>query len=1168
MADLLQIYSFGSLQIVSNGKHVNGFVSQKTQVLLVYLAAMRSPRPRIVLAEKFFPFSDHDQAATNLRVALNNLRKLMPAYVSVTRSEIGVNNDSTIWLDIAALEEDLNTAKSVAQYSTSFSRTAATLFEHAILLYRGDFLEGYRLDAGQATDSIDSWVESERKRLRIQAVEALDYIVGFYLLEGDYITGASYATRLIQIDPIREKSHYQMMMLLTRAGHTDQALSQYQTYRNILAKKSIHPSSELRGLYEQIRDNPNNIASENSQTRPSVTFVPLREQTSSFDSIFNQVLSQLLNPDVVLSDLLTPEIIKKIKEQTPNNLHGYLLERIAEWTTLHYQLDTRFVRLTLLLDQGETAARRYIDIRRYENLHDVLAEVSSPALVLIGSPGSGKSTLLRRLGLDIGLEGLRAPTDQPIPFQVSLAEYQPQKKGYPRPAPLDWLSGQWKRRYPNLPALQVLLENGHMVLLLDGLNEMPHADAVEYWELVKQWQDFLNLYVRNSSGNRAIFSCRSLDYSIPLSTQEMFVPQVRVEPMDDENIRKFLQVYLDSEARAQEAWKELRSNARQIDLFRSPFFLKMLIDQIEDGISVLQGRAQLFSTFVRLLIKREINHPLLKPESLLTKVDRVRLNDTEVARRNPVFLPDEGLLIPTLSSLAYRMQDTHSGREQYQVHVSRQTALSLINTPAERGHDIIRMGCDLSILELDPAFDQVMFSHQLLQEFFAARDITPQTDAAKWYVEWREGMAQPIPPLANTDMLPPLPGTGWEETTIIAAAVIADAEALIHAVMSANLVLAGRCASQPEVHISEGLKDELRWKLIARSEDSRADLRERIAAGITLGLLGDPRFEKRQGAYSNYLYPPMILIPEGDYKIGSEVITDGGSENPIHQVHIKAFQIGKFPVTNAEYALFIEAGGYDDERWWETDFAKIYRRGDGIMDLWKMYWYEERVTHQKWIINGKMQQMVEDNLYSPYLAEEYTRRAQLDDDEFESWLDTVIFRPDLLNTPRNWHNEAFNNPNQPVSGVSWYEARAYCAWLSAQSGKKFRLPTEIEHEAAARGRTGRIFAYGDNFNVALANTVESHIRRSTPIGIFPGGETPEGVADLAGNVIEWTSTALAPYPYVAHDGREDVTRFQTRRILKGGTWPATYQANGRAASRGYGIDIDRNVDYGFRLAMD
>ena len=122
----------------------------------------------------------------------------------------------------------------------------------------------------------------------------------------------------------------------------------------------------------------------------------------------------------------------------------------------------------------------------------------------------------------------------------------------------------------------------------------------------------------------------------------------------------------------------------------------------------------------------------------------------------------------------------------------------------------------------------------------------------------------------------------------------------------------------------------------------------------------------------------------------------------------------------------------------------------------------------------------------------------MSDDDFETLLDTW-YPPGRQAQPEYWNDDAFNNPAQPVVGICWFEAGAYCAWLSAQTGETFRLPTEAEWEAAARGTAARRYAFGDDFDATYCNTFETHVRRTTPIGVFPGGETSEGLVDMTGN---------------------------------------------------------------------
>jgi hypothetical protein len=124
--------------------------------------------------------------------------------------------------------------------------------------------------------------------------------------------------------------------------------------------------------------------------------------------------------------------------------------------------------------------------------------------------------------------------------------------------------------------------------------------------------------------------------------------------------------------------------------------------------------------------------------------------------------------------------------------------------------------------------------------------------------------------LANVDPLPPLPTTGWEETAMLATAMVDKPDAFVSALMAVNLPLAGHCAAQPDVEVSDALTDRLRWMLVARTQDADADLRARIAAGPALGQLGDPRFERRTGPEGDYLLPPLIEVPAGSYPIGSD----------------------------------------------------------------------------------------------------------------------------------------------------------------------------------------------------------------------------------------------------------------------------------------------------------
>jgi len=366
----------------------------------------------------------------------------------------------------------------------------------------------------------------------------------------------------------------------------------------------------------------------------------------------------------------------------------------------------------------------------------------------------------------------------------------------------------------------------------------------------------------------------------------------------------------------------------------------------------------------------------------------------------------------------------------------------------------------------------------------------------------------------------------------------------------------------PELTATPDFKRQIQRALIERTQDTGADLRARISTGLALGYLGDPRFKRKTGPQGDYLLPPLVTIPVGEYAIGSD---EGlyNNEAPAHTARLEAFQIGVFPVTNAEYALFIAAGGYEDEGWWRTDAAKAWRKGERTGEGPKQQWRDDRKTLQSWS-EDHIKELVKQSRITSQQARDWIIIRNWTEERFESWLEEDFPSGKRYTEPGYWNDETYNNPSQPVVGICWHEAWAYCAWISAQAGQAFRLPTEAEFEAAVRGAAGRKYPYGEKFDSARSNTFESHIRRTTPVGIFRNA-TPEGVFDLSGNVYTWTSSAYQPYPYRANDGREDPDRTDQPRVVRGGSW-YNLRNLARASYRSPNYDPDDRADYiGFRV---
>jgi formylglycine-generating enzyme required for sulfatase activity len=158
--------------------------------------------------------------------------------------------------------------------------------------------------------------------------------------------------------------------------------------------------------------------------------------------------------------------------------------------------------------------------------------------------------------------------------------------------------------------------------------------------------------------------------------------------------------------------------------------------------------------------------------------------------------------------------------------------------------------------------------------------------------------------------------------------------------------------------------------------------------------------------------------------------------------------------------------------------------------------------------------------------------------------------------------QAFRFANHPRDTVSWYDAIAYCRWLTAKLGldehHRITLPTEQQWEKAARGEDGRVYPYGNEFDAAKGNTRETGIGQTSAVGIFPAGASPYGALDISGNVWEWTLTEW-------ETGSDANVGSGAARVLRGGSW-GRHQYYAWAASRDYHDPYVRYGSVGFRLA--
>ncbi|MCY6380629.1 formylglycine-generating enzyme family protein [Hoeflea prorocentri] len=231
-------------------------------------------------------------------------------------------------------------------------------------------------------------------------------------------------------------------------------------------------------------------------------------------------------------------------------------------------------------------------------------------------------------------------------------------------------------------------------------------------------------------------------------------------------------------------------------------------------------------------------------------------------------------------------------------------------------------------------------------------------------------------------------------------------------------------------------------------------------------------------AESAFAIPQTTEIPAGPFIMGSDateremayrldeeayghsVTRERGwyDHEPRSTIDLPSFQIAKTPITNAQYAVFLEETGHTP--------PTVSR------DVWEGY-----------------------GLIHPFeRAEPYI------------WNSTAA---------------PGGRESHPVVMVSQRDARAYADWLSKKTGDVWRLPTEAEWEKAARGPQGLYFPWGNDFNAARLNSHDQGPFSTLPVGSYPSGASPYGLLDAAGQVFEWTSTPAGNNRHIVKGGSWD-----------------------------------------------
>jgi len=765
----------------------------------------------------------------------------------------------------------------------------------------------------------------------------------------------------------------------------------------------------------------------------------------------------------------------------------------------------------LALDQAERMAEE--ERRLQERVTDALAR--SQRLVILGEPGSGKTISLRFIALMLahGYGAARLGLDAPyIPLMVRLADFARALEGKPAPSLDNFLLQYIGQEYASHPRLgeflRWALEKGTCMVLLDGLDEVgddPVRGQPLRTGVVQKVQQFTDRWCAADRPNRLVVTSRIEGYWDETLRGFDHVELSRLRPPDE--VREFLLRWYAAHERAHDQALSLkvaegRAEALVADLLprlmaapsvrrlaTNPLLLTILALIHENVGKLPNRRIRLYEICTQTLIESWRQAQTGLPNELLAELG-------------------EETVIRIIAPLAYWLHKEHPGgtasfqewgkrllhilteQEDYEAEEAREIADRFLH------HARYQAG-----LLAERGLGQFGFFHLTFEEHLAAREIARQR------VEKRREMLR-----AHWE------DPRWHEVILLAAGQLGIVEAK-----------------------KDDVSDLLIDLLEIEPQDPEDAGRQVVLAGRALADIGSRSVTKRTGRWVLEALretmqdldpetkrpndPPRL--PVRTRHAAGEVLDELGwlptDLNAWIQIpksvesRPSVFYAAKYPVTNAQYARFIEADGYNNLE----------------------YWPEKTGAREWW---------------------EGTKRRQ----------------PYYWDDPRFGRSRR----GYPVVGITWYEALAYCDWLNqllkrvragedgpdaelvadlvGTPAQEITLPSEAAWVRAAGGEEDDRYpwdpvgAVSDRDDVlARANVKESGLGHTTPVAMYPAGASPYRVMDMTGNVWEWT-----------RDPWEEGSPY---KALRGGSWWYGYEGAG-VGSRVYVLpELHSSLNLGFRV---
>lgn len=791
---------------------------------------------------------------------------------------------------------------------------------------------------------------------------------------------------------------------------------------------------------------------------------------------------------------------------------------------------------------------------------DEIFELGGNGHVIIGGPGSGKTTSLNYIAHELAKRHLEK-TSKIVPILIQLEDVRPSRT----PSWIDLIASIEKldaEEFSEVPCYW----------LLDGLDEIS--------------SDVLSDVIRCVSD---LVSNRPQDKIVASSREELYVqnPQIRffgfrvhkVQPYSKESTFRFIdkwydsieEFYHDNELESKkESLKVAVSSDESLQRLISLPMLATLTVMIHYTEGDLPKRKV-------LLYERAISHLLSKTKGWRSEYSGIQVKSPEVlslaseiafqayfSGESLDSVPATGLKMGQIIEIA----ESHEATE-----INRQSGAQFMLRQRELLSKVELIARDNGLMQ-DNGSGDISFVHKTLQEFLVCyrfqrvADFDQKFDLAQrrhWhepfilYASYAAACNNVYQPLAMIRR--------W--MTLIQEKGGSDDYVLVIIVIGRMLGEMGRGslinASEVTVFDVDTVNERVGiWtqtqKLLEEAVFRSRDALDRIEYLEVLGQLGDPRLlnygpNDRDFRYSFSEVQGGIFLVGGDDVCDANAVENDCKTSPERDVFIGAYKVGSFPVTNAEYAVFVEEGGYSNLEFWKVLEGRRWLEGDANLQ--------------------KDLQELTDSLFSrdfePELADENFDRANV--------LDEALRMADPRSVPFFWSDGLGLIQNAPVVGVNYWEASAYCEWLTSKLRKNgkldpqcvVRLPTEWEWENMATGPSkNKPYPWGStkptkDFAHFRDNGLE--FRYALPVGVFTKGAYGHGgPVDVAGNVWEITRSISLSYETVNDAGRHNTDGLGSR-VVKGGSWLSFEDSALRCAYRQPSAPHHVYVDLGFRVVI-